>query len=406
MPEGGPKKSTGEGTGQVGDDGSASDENEDDWVQEYIERPGPVLEKQHVLHEKLSTAVDGDPRSDDDDGGDNDEQEEEEKTVEQQGDKISDKDEVSVLDPERATGKEEDWVQEYLERPGPTREKQRTLLLGSADRWVPTEVVRAEAPQTTETADEPEPAGECTPGSVSDDAGVSSSVAASQEAVDSIPVVDAVQVEHSETEVYLKDGVLLTDHDTNERGDAPPESDDAPPEVPADTYNSEDDEKLTRKLPSLISALVVLLMIVAITVPLLLRSRNSTVPFNYVAFTSRNELHNAVWKYADESEHAAILMKYGNPIGSWDVSRIEDFGGVFFRCFDFAGYPLNVDVSGWDLSNGTNFTLMFGMQQFLPVICHHGMSRGEPTIMVCLRGHPCLMQIFLSGMYPEGPTLP
>jgi len=88
------------------------------------------------------------------------------------------------------------------------------------------------------------------------------------------------------------------------------------------------------------------------------------------SFTTGIELHDAVWRYADESQRDGVLLKYGDPIGSWDVSRVSSFHCVFFDdqcaacpsfddCFDCMRYPIDVDISGWDTSNGADFEEMF-----------------------------------------------
>jgi len=80
------------------------------------------------------------------------------------------------------------------------------------------------------------------------------------------------------------------------------------------------------------------------------------------AFATRDELHDAVWAYANESQRDAMLSSYGDPIGSWDVSRLSNFSGIFVNeCHDYdcPRYPVDVNISGWDVSGGTDFSTMF-----------------------------------------------
>mmetsp|Transcript_20184 Transcript_20184/g.22547 ORF Transcript_20184/g.22547 Transcript_20184/m.22547 type:complete len:297 (-) Transcript_20184:97-987(-) len=73
-------------------------------------------------------------------------------------------------------------------------------------------------------------------------------------------------------------------------------------------------------------------------------------------FRSNKELKNSIRKYlrCNASDAEAFAKIYGWPIGKWDVSRIEDFAGIFFLQGTF-----NEDISQWDTSRGTNMAYMF-----------------------------------------------
>ena len=78
------------------------------------------------------------------------------------------------------------------------------------------------------------------------------------------------------------------------------------------------------------------------------------------AFESKDELLQAVENYLEQYEtcnslHSEdIATKYGWPIGTWDISGIEDLSNVFYFKNDF-----NEDISSWNTSNVTRMHYMF-----------------------------------------------
>lgn len=80
-------------------------------------------------------------------------------------------------------------------------------------------------------------------------------------------------------------------------------------------------------------------------------------------FTTRQELEDAISNYlqadatgnCDCSDAAVDCGPGGDaPMSAWDVSQIDDFGGVFERQRSF-----NADISSWDVSSATNMDAMF-----------------------------------------------
>ena len=76
-----------------------------------------------------------------------------------------------------------------------------------------------------------------------------------------------------------------------------------------------------------------------------------TLPFLFTPVTTRSTLDNLVaqhkaglWATSDDRVH------YGMKMSSWEVSRITDFSGLFYRYSTF-----NEPIGSWDVSNGVNF---------------------------------------------------
>ncbi|EJK77665.1 hypothetical protein THAOC_00488 [Thalassiosira oceanica] len=80
--------------------------------------------------------------------------------------------------------------------------------------------------------------------------------------------------------------------------------------------------------------------------------------------TSNAELRQAMEEYLDPDTRDATVSTYG-PIESWGVSAVEDFtrlfavGGVGSYTALPGASTFNDDISGWDVSSGTDFSWMF-----------------------------------------------
>ncbi|EJK48510.1 hypothetical protein THAOC_32683, partial [Thalassiosira oceanica] len=81
-----------------------------------------------------------------------------------------------------------------------------------------------------------------------------------------------------------------------------------------------------------------------------------------LGFTSDAELRQAMKEYLDPDTRDAAVSTYG-PIESWGVSAVEDFSRLFVVGGSYTALPgastFNDDISGWDVSSGTNFNAMF-----------------------------------------------
>jgi surface protein len=84
-----------------------------------------------------------------------------------------------------------------------------------------------------------------------------------------------------------------------------------------------------------------------------------------VPFETTSELRTAVDDYlADNRRNTVVASIYGWPIGVWDVSKIQDFSGLFAAGdyglrFNPAATTFNGDISGWDMSSATTMRSMF-----------------------------------------------
>ena len=84
-------------------------------------------------------------------------------------------------------------------------------------------------------------------------------------------------------------------------------------------------------------------------------------------FTSREELLKAINLYlSDDSPDTDVATVYGYPIGTWNVSQVTDFSGVFSMTeTNLLSQFFNEDLSGWDVSQAIDMTQMFqGAKRF------------------------------------------
>jgi surface protein len=108
-------------------------------------------------------------------------------------------------------------------------------------------------------------------------------------------------------------------------------------------------------------------------------SNASNVSNGPVAFESTEELYAAIDEYLDISQNNAtanppnesrVALKYGYPIGTWNVSLLTDFSRVFDpdrtanlnnqdRTPIASTSPFNEDLSGWNVSRATTMVGMF-----------------------------------------------
>jgi surface protein len=91
-------------------------------------------------------------------------------------------------------------------------------------------------------------------------------------------------------------------------------------------------------------------------------------PFAVKVIQNHEELIEAVDEYLDEfydnGEEKNDDEDVGNnqiryPIGDWDVSRVNDFTGVFDHTRNRKARHFNEDLSRWNVANGTSFARMF-----------------------------------------------
>lgn len=132
-----------------------------------------------------------------------------------------------------------------------------------------------------------------------------------------------------------------------------------------------------RTTMSLCLAAAVLLMIaVGVVVAVITHVNSPTTVLE--AFTTTEELYQAIDEYISERassfpNETTVALRYGYPIGVWDVSKITDFSRCFDRgretsvmverYYDFEPYVnhclFNDDISQWDVSNAETMMGMF-----------------------------------------------
>ena len=64
--------------------------------------------------------------------------------------------------------------------------------------------------------------------------------------------------------------------------------------------------------------------------------------------SSSSSLRTAISQWCSDPESA--MATYGNPVGSWDVSRLTQ---IFLRNIDGCSNAINIDLSNWDTSRVT-----------------------------------------------------
>jgi surface protein len=90
-------------------------------------------------------------------------------------------------------------------------------------------------------------------------------------------------------------------------------------------------------------------------------------PSLFWTFDNRGQLVEAVDLYlADNSEDTLVARSYGWPIGTWDVSKIQDFSELFSADNSSTAthanpnaVSFNGDISGWDVSSAITMRAMF-----------------------------------------------
>jgi Mycoplasma protein of unknown function, DUF285 len=101
--------------------------------------------------------------------------------------------------------------------------------------------------------------------------------------------------------------------------------------------------------------------------------RRSTA--QYAVFTSTDDLYWAVDDYMSNatSNQTASALRYGYPMGTWDVSLLANFSRVFDpdRTVPFDGSgcgavqsPFNEDLSAWNVGNAVTMVGMFACTEF------------------------------------------
>ena len=76
--------------------------------------------------------------------------------------------------------------------------------------------------------------------------------------------------------------------------------------------------------------------------------------------TSAQELRSAVDVYLSNSRSDSVAAKmYGWPIGTWDVSQVEDFSGLFSLHRNHQVGKFNENIGDWDVSRATDMSEMF-----------------------------------------------
>lgn len=79
------------------------------------------------------------------------------------------------------------------------------------------------------------------------------------------------------------------------------------------------------------------------------------------AILDRDELLEAVDAYlgSGSSPLANVSLQYGYPIGTWDVSQITDFSGVFHAGRNNQSGTFNENLDGWNTSAAETMAFLF-----------------------------------------------
>lgn len=75
-----------------------------------------------------------------------------------------------------------------------------------------------------------------------------------------------------------------------------------------------------------------------------------------IRFSSRTELQDAVDAYVVDR---SSTLRYGFPIGNWDVSAIRDLSSLFSTARNPAMATFNADLSNWNTISATDISSMF-----------------------------------------------
>ena len=100
----------------------------------------------------------------------------------------------------------------------------------------------------------------------------------------------------------------------------------------------------------------------------------SPTPQPLLVFETTRELYNAVDEYArDPGPNSTVAALYGHPIGSWNVSQIQDFSRLFEADNNQGRNPdlrnFNEDISEWDTGSATTMSRMFKGKSQLGSVC-------------------------------------
>lgn len=95
-------------------------------------------------------------------------------------------------------------------------------------------------------------------------------------------------------------------------------------------------------------------------------------------FDTSQELLDAVNDYLQHGQNSTAAQTYGYPIGSWDVSRIQDFTSLFDVLRNENAQDFDEDLSLWNVGQGVLFTNMFaGVATFNSNIGNWNMSSAQ-----------------------------
>ena len=102
-------------------------------------------------------------------------------------------------------------------------------------------------------------------------------------------------------------------------------------------------------------------------------SDTTTTTTTYQAFTTTDELYQAVDEYLRNPTAPALLRRYGPTIGSWQVGQLTNFSRVLEATTvsgqregrNPAAAAFNADLSGWNVSRATSFYGMFQGEWFV-----------------------------------------
>jgi Mycoplasma protein of unknown function, DUF285 len=117
---------------------------------------------------------------------------------------------------------------------------------------------------------------------------------------------------------------------------------------------------------------------------------------SFLPIVGHDELIIAVDSYLENGTSSNVLLQYGYPIGSWDVSQVTDFSNIFHAERNAKVVTFNDDISQWNTSSAQSMAYMFaGAAMF-----RQDISSWSTSGVINMTGM-CTYSVVLSGLLPH-----